>query len=305
MRRGGSEAEADPFEWDTAGFPTLFLGDVDCVTSQPLDEKVVRRLLLFGDGRFGRCARLLFYLYDMRQRHELCRASAARFRTRPDEAGRFVEVLNSERFKEALGHPDRADPESRASKYIASRLLPFLATSGCANTAFNPLRRRAAKGEMLAETGLRGVPSWFVTISPADFDFWVTIKLADMSVEPIHLPIRKRMDLTKDNPVAAAENFYILMEAVIEGLIGLPLALGHRETRKTEASGVFGRSHCLYGCIECQGRGALHMHAVLWAGMSPTLLEAIASDPALRKRAAEHLDSVVSTRVPADEIDRG
>jgi hypothetical protein len=81
-----------------------------------------------------------------------------------------------------------------------------------------------------------------------------TIKIA-----PHHL----RTILTK-GPVAAAEVFRLLTEAVFEILLGTPTDHSTKRTQPLpdRKPGVFGTSTASFNCVEEQARGSLHLQLV-------------------------------------------
>ena len=98
------------------------------------------------------------------------------------------------------------------------------------------------------------------------------------------------------NPVAMAEFFRILTEAVFTILIGSPpeeltkqtLPLGDR------MPGLFGPPVASFGVVEEQARGTPHCHALVWGGLSPSLIQNVATVTSLMKKIAAIVDQMVS-----------
>lgn len=65
--------------------------------------------------------------------------------------------------------------------------------------------------------------------------------------------------------------------------------------------GVFGRARAVYGVIETQSRGALHLHSLIWAGLPAAVLQKIAAEPQLVALAAKALDSMFCAELTASE----
>ena len=103
----------------------------------------------------------------------------------------------------------------------------------------------------------------------------------------IPLDYTSRMKYAVENPVAVAREFQSLMEDVIQILIGCPLDYQEgndskrvrtwyfksKDPKNPYRKGVYGHINAFYGCVETQGRGALHFHMILYGGISPKLLE--------------------------------
>ncbi len=103
-------------------------------------------------------------------------------------------------------------------------------------------------------------------------------------------------------PVAAAEVFRLLTEAVFEILLGTPTDHSTKRTQPLpdRKPGVFGTPIASFGCVEEQARGSLHLHVVYWGGLPAHLLQCAASYEALISAVAKALDGIVKGEVDAD-----
>jgi hypothetical protein len=188
--------------------------------------------------------------------------------------------------------------------------MPLLyATSS--TTMFSASRRAAAKPQLEAEILFRGMPSMYFTISPADMDSAVMLRMCDGTQHmnrtfsfPPHQPdahdpgLRERMHMAVRNPRACALVFHAMAKAVIECLIGLEL-----DTKKTThctKRGIFGLPSSVYAVLECQGRGALHMHCLFFGGVSPDALMRIAHLEPWKATTAAYIDSMCTAQLPAE-----
>jgi hypothetical protein len=59
-----------------------------------------------------------------------------------------------------------------------------------------------------------------------------------------------------------------------------------------------------FGALESQGRGSLHFHGVIWSGLTPELLQCLATNvevlSALKETAAGVLDAMASSKLPGE-----
>jgi hypothetical protein len=100
-----------------------------------------------------------------------------------------------------------------------------------------------------------GSPHIFFTLNPADHTSPIASLLAGKSVEQVHeMSWWQRAVLIAKNPVASAQFFQTIVRAFLKTLI----------KPGVEEGGVFGGVDSYYGTIECQGRGSLHLHMLIW-----------------------------------------
>lgn len=64
--------------------------------------------------------------------------------------------------------------------------------------------------------------------------------------------------------------------------------------------GIFGTPVSYYGVFETQGRGALHMHLLIWGSVSADVLKTAANDPILAEAVSKVWDSQISASIPLD-----
>ena len=87
---------------------------------------------------------------------------------------------------------------------------------------------------------------------------------------------------------------------MMEHLCKLACQNKKRKTRLGEC-GALGHTIAHFAALECQGRGSLHFHAVMWSGLTPELLQALATDDpdlsGLKAKAAEVLDSMATAKL--------
>ena len=146
-----------------------------------------------------------------------------------------------------------------------------------------------------------GAPFMFVTFSPKVIENELCLEFAvyqDMEKKKklfslmLNGNVAERGLLLSSNPVAVSRAFEIMVQGFFEILVG------HRSTkgRKTGAKcvpGVFGPISGGYGVHEVQGRGVLHMHALLFGNLDPTAVQAFAHNKELREFFCSVIDSMV------------
>lgn len=285
-----------------AGFPDVFTGVAwDSVTKTPLTPAIVARLIGFFDGRFENNAQLAFYLFDERQRHMASQRVAARVKAKKKDAQQFADLVNDPDFQR-LVEVALKNPEGREANVARAKVIKFLVING-SHLPFSPIRRRALLSNMMGEIFYRGLPFLYFTLSPADIDLPAVFRLSD-GIRNVNLPLPSlnlRTQTVKNNPCAAARVFHRLIEAVATDLVCLGgKGSDAKKTTSNTRKGCLGKSVAMLGVYECQGRMALHMHALIWATASPDLVSRIADDHHLSELLAIALDEMICSELPQE-----
>ncbi|KAH1907588.1 hypothetical protein KXW47_001287, partial [Aspergillus fumigatus] len=102
-----------------------------------------------------------------------------------------------------------------------------------------------------------GMPAFWMTINPSDLQSPLVLTLAGCPLSEEDSAASNsaiRRAVATSNPVAVAEFFHHVCEAVLHGLLS-----GNDDTE-----GVLGDISNYFGVVESNGRGTLHLHALLW-----------------------------------------
>ncbi|KIM73534.1 hypothetical protein PILCRDRAFT_81038, partial [Piloderma croceum F 1598] len=151
----------------------------------------------------------------------------------------------------------------------------------------------------------RGLPSFYITINPADVFNPVVKFLAGSDIDvdnlmPDEVPdYWEQLYLVAENPAVAAHFFNVYMKAFISAILGFD------KTQNNLEGGVLGVVKAYYGCVETQGRGTLHCHMMVWVegGLNPDEIKrhiVDEGDIAFRDRLLAFLDDTISNCVPVD-----
>jgi hypothetical protein len=102
-----------------------------------------------------------------------------------------------------------------------------------------------------------GMPAFWITINPSDLRHPLVLTLAGIELSgdisaAANGPLRATIAIS--NPVAVAEFFHCVCRGVLRGLLAT----------STDQAGILGDLSNHYGVVETNGRGMLHMHALLW-----------------------------------------
>ena len=148
-----------------------------------------------------------------------------------------------------------------------------------------------------------GSPSIYLTISPSDIHhilaYTTCAQLHDDNFDIIQY-LSKIEDIeneafrkqqTAENPVSIAEFFHILITAITNFLIG---------SKNDNNEGIFGELSSYYGMVECQDRGSLHIHLLLWIKGSPNcdvLFEQLVNSEDMQRHLLTYIESIIHTDV--------
>src|ERR1700722_8524980 len=149
----------------------------------------------------------------------------------------------------------------------------------------------------------QGLPSFYITINPADVYNPILKVLAGENIDienllPEQVPdYWKQSILVAKNPIITAKFFNIYMKAFLSCLVG------YDPTFSDLNGSVFGLCKAYYGCVEAQGRGTLHCHMLIWlhGGLNPNeIKEKLLSDPSFKEKLIFYLEDLISNDIPID-----
>ena len=150
----------------------------------------------------------------------------------------------------------------------------------------------------------KGLPSFYVTINPADVFNPLVKFLAGSEIDidnllPDQVPeYWEQSKLIAKNPTVAAKFFNIYMKAFIYALLGFD-----PQQRNIEG-GILGVVKAYYGCVEAQGRETLHCHMMIWVEGGLNLNEikdrVLDGDTEFKDWLLMFLDDTISNLIPED-----
>jgi hypothetical protein len=152
----------------------------------------------------------------------------------------------------------------------------------------------------------QGLPSFYVTINPADIYNPIIKLLAGYDIDidcllPEQVPnYWEQSIMVAKNPAIAAKFFNLYMKAFISCL------MAYDPKYKDLNGGLFGICKAYYGCVEAQGRGTLHCHMLIWlhGGLNLNeIKEKILQDPAFKERLLFYLEDLIQNSIPSDPGD--
>jgi len=323
-----------------AGFPHVcLLGTAYNKKSCNLSESDCLHLLMQYTNIPATCKLLIFYLFDIKRRHQNICGMSAKVKGDSVAFNKFVSEFSSSNFQDRLRRGVK-NPSGNDAKYVLSKLMPVLVTAG-KHTTLGSLERNSSVGEMLAMIRRRGSSFCFLTCTVDDVhnpnvlrlsskhynntdypslcptDFLDALKTGkDYESTTIDIPTTwtAMKEQVNGNPVASAFMYKRLVYAVTKVLVGLKSSTtsgsGNRTVRSKritedtwtgEDNGVIISNTDAYcGVHECSGRGALHFHLCLFGGVSPFILQNGIDDPEIRSAITKCLDQMFCSQLPSN-----
>jgi len=294
--------------WDlvAGAFPHLF--QRGAVFTGTVTAKQCRYLMLYNDGRFARDERLLFYLYDMLRRHRVVRKVRQMSLTGTEgDKARLIARFNSGEFRQQLvrctdtspcSPSERAERENLVAR-ILKELQPYLRTASACGLTQD--LSSATITQLNSMCTLYGMPSLFVTVSPADFNDCMVFKMVAIAdggsphVVPFHVR-RDRIRIANENPAFCAASFDHILKVILRELYGLCCATERMKAVRPNG-GILGTVRAHYSVTEAQARGTLHFHQIVWMAVSPDVLLRCVGSPLLVAKVNEFLSRIVMNDV--------
>ena len=287
-------------------FPYGIGGFEDARRPSPLAfQRHVRHLLSLQDSRFREHHSFMFTAFNILQCHAILlhsslkvrksqfAAVAADYASVSDAAvARVCARITGTHRVQAEDDEERKVLKLMNDVHLVTRQVP--GSSGA---------RVAMRNEVRALMHSKGMPTFFITINPADVYNPLVKLLAGADIDVDNLLPGEEPDyweqsiLVARNPVVAARFFHTYMTAFIKTLLKWDPSVPFPE------AGVLGVVKAYYGCVEAQGRGTLHCHMLVWVegGLNPTALHRRLqeSDGAeFGKRLLVYLEDLIHTSIP-------
>ena len=291
-------------------YPTLFpygiggFEDRRRVVPIGLDNHI-KHMLTLADKRFQQHYSFMFVAFNILQRRKLLLHTSLRVgRNNFDSwAKRFAcvstEAINSLVSRASNG--DQLTPTTDDERLAFGLMKEVKAISS--HVPGSPESRLTMRNEIRANVLSLGVPSFFLTVNPADVYSPIVKFLAgnDIDVDnllPDQVPTYwEQAGVVACNPCIAAEFFDTYINAFISAI------LRYDPKQRSTQPGILGVTKAYYGCVEAQGRGSLHCHMVVWVhgGLtSDEIRDRALADHRWRDRLIEFLDDTICNVIPAD-----
>lgn len=285
-------------------FPVLFpygRGGFEITRVRPLSyQKHARYALRYFDFRFRRNIAFVCQLFSVLQRREVAthsRLTMARHNWNALEpimnritAADLRQASQEQQRRQKLSNPD----VQALWKQVTATRTRVMATDEC---------RSSYRSKIWSMVVAFNPPLIWLTLNPSDTHDPIAQVFAgkeidmDNSIRLEGLTPAQNTDRARtvaSDPLAATEFFFYIVNAVLEELFGIQVGRGPQGVIRRRR-GILGTVQGYFGTVEAQGRGALHVHMLLWIRGSPPaaeMKELFKSDE-FRTRLIAYLDTII------------
>ena len=253
-------------------YPTLFPYGVGLIEGgQQVKigfEEHVRWVLQYHDRRFRKHRSFPFVVFGIQQKRDAL--TSARIQMRRRDFQRDAMLLTSLTFDD-LREAEREEANNQIITNSRVSVLHRHVFATASHVKGSNQSRANYRSQIWGTCLTKGGPSLWITINPSDTHDPVAQIFAgcdiDMDQFSAHLGPNndQRARNMANDPYASAQYFFFIIEAVLRCLFQVSVT----KYRVHSGNGVLGRISAYFGVVEAQGRGALHVHMLLWLEDTP------------------------------------
>ena len=255
----------------------------------------IRHCLNFHDDRFRRDPAFLFVVYKTVQVRR--RVSDTKILFKRMLGGNAVGVINQpcpndfDKALEVLAKKKTLYGDSSDEVWKIKALHRNVKIIGGQNLD-SIYCRDGCKNEMMGLVVYYGLPCIFCTINPSDISnpivsFWHETGKEEFNLDTLlpRFPSQSaRAKMVADDPVHGSEMFHTVITAFLEAFLGFEYGIGgHCEkllgtllNRTIFTGDQAGGLNAFFGTVECQNRGSLHLHLLIWLAGFPSVKDIVA-----------------------------
>jgi Helitron helicase-like domain at N-terminus len=251
-------------------YPTLFPYGMGGVENKSRSIHVsymkhIRFFLSYHDHRFETNTSFIFVTFNILQRRTAC-AKARILVSRPYFASQADEInqITASEVKLVLDQMENHSYIHQTNSRLSTLVNQLKTVSG--SVMGSNQCRAQYRVALHSQIFFSSLPNIFVTINPCDLHHPLAMKFAgvDLNIDDLmfdQMPkSQERASIVAKHPVAIARFFNKLIETVLSTLIGY----NPNKHESNPGGGVLGKIGAYYGTVEESGRGALHLHMLLW-----------------------------------------
>ena len=293
----------------SAAFPYIFMYGKAYSLPASLPKLKIRHLLLQFTNFAANDTELRCLLFNQQTRHANIRGLVAKVKGNREAFARFSEDLLSSEFETKLKKAAR-NPYGKYGDVVINRIKPILQISG-RNTMGGSIETHKVVDHIYAMTRHFGPASIFYTIAPDDINNPTSFRLSQNFVNNKQFPSQSNssfIDAMKNNssviasdnievpvgytdraraaarnPVATTLEYQNLIENILTILMKVKMKTFGTKYKKVRSTyfmqsstvGLFGHMYSALGVTEAQSRSSLHLHLILFGGLTPKLLEKV------------------------------
>jgi hypothetical protein len=257
----------------------------------------VKHVMRADDSRFRHDWSVLFTAYNVLRVRRY--TWSARLKSDSSSATALATKLNAidlENLRQLVADTEAAVAAKRQPPKLPPDVASLLrAAQGVAgkldDSDFSNMTRRLELRSLMVSDG---PPTIFLTINPNDLNHPLALHFCgiqlDLSSGEGIPKLVERARLLSSDPVASADFFETMIQAVIKGLLRYEK---HETQYISKHMGLFGRTKNYYGQIECTSRGCLHWHCLVWIWGAQQLARRMRHSPDLKANIEKYTDLII------------
>ncbi|CUA71576.1 Structural maintenance of chromosomes protein 4 [Rhizoctonia solani] len=257
--------------WECA-FPLLYPYGVGGIEAdRPVKLSLIehaRWALRHHDRRFRYHGTFMFVVFGIYQRRQALSSAKIQMRRKDfDSIARILDTITHD----DLEHAKKEEKQGRKPSNPAIRTLKENITATYKRVVGSGPARVQLRSQIWSTSMMLNPPTLWVTINPDDLHDPLAQIFAgedidmDAFVETAGPSSNTRSENIARDPFAAGEFFNYIITIIIEKLFGVVKTA----SRVYSHIGILGRVKAYFGTVECQGRGTLHLHMLLWLHNAP------------------------------------
>ncbi|QRV95124.1 Helitron helicase-like domain at N-terminus [Ceratobasidium sp. AG-Ba] len=270
--KGKGPADPNRRNFWEAAFPILYPYGVGGIESDRPSQvsflEHVRWSLQYHDRRFRHHNSFLFAAFGIQQRRQAL--SSAKIQMRRKDFDTIAHTLGTITPADLRLAAQEEAQGQRPSNPAIQVLYRHITATSRRVMASGPARTQL-RSQIFSAAMYFNQPTIWLTINPDDLHDPIAQIFAGQEIDMDNFirtagPNRlSRSQNIAQDPFAAAKFFHFTIKLVLEKLFGIKSTKTHVHSR----TGVLGNVKAYFGTVECQGRGTLHLHMLLWLENSP------------------------------------
>ena len=284
-------------------FPCLFpwgRGGIESIREHPVPFNLhIRWCLRQFDRRFRRHGTFPFLAFGIAQRRQVLTSARLQMKKKDfDRNARLMSSITSADLEQAQKEEELNKPYSNPAVNLMRKHVLAM-SSRVQGTDAARLRLRS----QIWSTNLRfGPPSLWITINPSDIDDPIAQVFAGVNIDLDNFVStsgpdkRQRQVNIANDPYAAGQFFHFMINTILETLFQIKVHKYHN----TSELGLLGRVSAYFGTVECQGRGTLHLHLLVWLDNTPSAeeLDSLLKNQDFRDRVTSYIHANLRAYLP-------
>ncbi|KAG8724803.1 hypothetical protein FRC09_013989 [Ceratobasidium sp. 395] len=271
--RGQGPADPNRYNlWEAAHIALYPYGVGGLESDRPVQisfDDHARWSLQYHDPRFRYHHSFIFSVFGEQQKRQgLISSKIQMNRYDFDKTAHILSTITPSDRRHAAAEETRGEKPSNEAVQVLKRNITAVSRKVMASGA----SRTQLRSQIYSAAIYFNQPTVWLTINPDDLHDPIAQIFAGEEIDMDNFiktagpdGVRRSQNIARD-PYAAATFFHFTITLVLEKLFGIKALRTHVDAQ----NGVLGKVKAYFGTVECQGRGTLHLHMLLWLHNVPS-----------------------------------